>query len=97
MVQILGIQKLISKITVIWTTSDKQWKVQKVEIWWAFVKKKNIPSAKTLYTVDLSNITFNYLCADSPNYLCYFGNHNIFHNINPLYLFSSNITYFLQK
>ena len=30
-------------------------------------KKKNIPSAKTLYTDDLSNITFNYLRENSPN------------------------------
>ena len=31
MVQSLGMQKLVSKITGIWTTSDEQWKVQKVE------------------------------------------------------------------
>ena len=62
MVQSLGIQKLVSKIKRIWTTSDKQWKVQKVEIWWAFVQKKYIPSAQT-YTVDLS---------DSPNYYVIF-------------------------
>ena len=34
--------------------------------------KKYIPSAKTLYTDDLSNITFNYLRENSPNYLCHF-------------------------
>ena len=97
MVQSLGIQKLVSKITGIWTTSDKQWKVQKVEIWWAFVQKKYIPSAKT-YTVDLSNITFNYLCVDLPNYLCHFWNHKSFFTTQLLwYLFSSNITYFRQK
>ena len=28
--------------------------------------------AKTLYREDLSNITFNYLCENSPNYLCHF-------------------------
>ena len=49
----LLVSKLIWKI---WATSDKQWKVQKVDIWWAtFVQKINlskkyIPSAKTLYT-----------------------------------------------
>ena len=97
MVQSLGIQKLVSKITGIWTTSDKQWKVQRVEIWWAFVQKKYIPSAKT-YTVDLSNITFNYLCVDLPNYLCHFWNHKSFFTTQLLwYLFSSNITYFQQK
>ena len=71
---------LVSKITWgICTTSDKQWKVQKVEIWWAtfiqkiHLSKKYIPSAKT-YTEHLSNITFNYLCENSPNYLCHFWN-----------------------
>ena len=42
----LGIQKLVSKITGIWTTSDKQWKVQKVEIWWAFVQKNTFLQLK---------------------------------------------------
>ena len=38
------------------------------------LSKKHIPSAKALYTVDLSNIIyhFNYLCEESPNYLCHF-------------------------
>ena len=30
------------------------------------LSKKNIPSAKTLHTEDLFNITFNYLCENSP-------------------------------
>ena len=34
-----------------------------------YLSKKYIPSAKTLYTADLSNITFNYLCESLPNYL----------------------------
>ena len=38
----------------------------------ALLSKKYIPSAKTLYTVDLSDITCNYLCVDSPNYICHF-------------------------
>ena len=42
------------------------------------LSKKYIPSAKTLYTEDLSNITFNYLCKNSPNFLCHFWNHNSF-------------------
>ena len=82
----LGIQKVVSKITGIWNTSDKRWKVQKVEIWWAFVQKY-IPSAKILYTVDLSNITFNYLCVDSPNYLCHFWNHKSFFTTQLLCIF----------
>ena len=65
---------LVSKITRgISTTSEKQWKVQKVEIRWAtFVQKKCIPSAKILYTGDLSNISFNYLCENSANSSCHF-------------------------
>ena len=42
-----------------------------------FCPKKYIPSAKT-YTMDLPNITVNYLRVDSPNYLCHFWNHNSF-------------------
>ena len=37
--------------------------------------KKYIPSAKTLCTEDLSNITFNYLCENLLNYLCPFWKH----------------------
>ena len=40
--------------------------------------KKNILSAKTLYTEDLSNITFNYLCENSPNSIYHFWNHKSF-------------------
>ena len=36
-----------------------------------FCVQKYIPSAKT-NTEDLSNITFNYLCENSLNYLCHF-------------------------
>ena len=32
-------------------------------------------SKKYIYTEDLSNITFNYLSKNSPNYLCHFWNH----------------------
>ena len=33
------------------------------------LSKKYIPSAKKLYIEDLSDITFKYLCENSPNYL----------------------------
>ena len=81
------IQKLIPSFKIHmrnWATLDKQWKVQKVKTWWAtFVQKihlskKYIPSAKTLYTEDLSIITFNYLCENSPNCLYHFWNHKLF-------------------
>ena len=51
-----------------------------------FCPKKYIPSAKT-YTEDLSNITFNYLCEDSPNDLSHFWNHKSFFTTQPLYIF----------
>ena len=70
-------QKLVSKITGTWPTSDKQWKSKKLKFDGLF-SKTYIPSAKTLYTVDLSNINFNYLCIDSLNYLCHFWNHMSF-------------------
>ena len=44
-------------------------------------KKKNIPLAKTLYTVDLSNITFNWSHFSNITFKV------IFHNTTPLYLY----------
>ena len=41
---------------------------------YVLLSKKYILSAKTLYTEDLSNITFNYLCENSPNSSCHFSN-----------------------
>ena len=46
-----------------------------------------IPSDKTLYTEDLSNITFNYLCKNPPNYLCHFWNHKPFFTAQLLCIF----------
>ena len=39
------------------------------------------------YTEDLSNITFNYLCENSPNYLCHFWNHKSFFTTQLLCIF----------
>ena len=79
---------LVSKITWgIWKTSDKQWKVQNSKLNGLLLPKNYISSAKTLYAVDLSNITFNYLCVDSPNYLCHFWNHKSFFTTQLLCIF----------
>ena len=43
-----------------------------------YICQKNIPSVKTLYKEDLSNITFNYLCENSPNSLYHFSNQKSF-------------------
>ena len=67
---------LVSKITWrIWINLDKQKKVQSVEIWWATFVQKYIPIAKTVDENDLSKISFNYLCKNSPTFLCHFWNH----------------------
>ena len=88
---------LVPKITwIIWATSDKQWKVQKVEIWWYF-SKKYILSAKILYTEDLSNITFKYLCENSPNYLCHFLNHQSFFTTQLLCIFLAQTLHTFYK
>ena len=61
--------------------SPKSWHLM------GFSPKKYIPSPKRSYTVDLSNITFNYLCVDSPNYLCHFWNHKSFFTTQLLCIF----------
>ena len=90
---------LLSKITWrIWTASDKQWKVQKVEIWWAsFIQKlQYISSAKILYTEDLTLLSSTCVKIHQITYfifetISYFSQHN------SSVFFSSNIIYFLQK
>ena len=51
------------------------------------LSKKYIPSAKKLYTEDLSIITFNYLCENSPNSWCHFWNHKSFFTTQLLCIF----------
>ena len=50
------------------------------------LSKKYISSAKTLYTEDLLNITFNYLCENSPNDLCHFWSHKSFFMTQSIYM-----------
>ena len=61
MVQSLGMQKLVSKITGIWTTSDKQWKVQKVEIWWTFVQKNTFLQLKHIQWIYLTLLSTTFV------------------------------------
>ena len=71
--------------------SPKSWNLM------GFCPKKYIPSAKT-YTVDLSNITFNYLCVDSPSYLCHFWNHKSFFTSQILCIFlAQTLCHFSNK
>ena len=71
MVQGLGTQKLFQKLQEFEQLQASSGKSKKLKFD-GFFSKKYIPSAKTLFLVDLSNIIFNYLCVDSPNYLCHF-------------------------
>ena len=69
---------LVSKfIWGTWITSGRQWKSEKVKFNGLHLPKKYIPSAKTLYTEDLSKITSNYF-ENSANFVCHFWNHKSF-------------------
>ena len=64
------LQKLtpVSKITwEIWTTSDRQQSY--------FCRKNTFLQLEHYILKIYLNITFNYLCEKSPNYLCHFWNH----------------------
>ena len=61
------------------------------------LSKNYIPSAKTLYTEDFSNITFNYLCENSPNSLWHFWNHQSFFMTNFVCIFLAQILHFFDK
>ena len=61
------------------------------------LSKKYISSAKTLYTEDLSNITFNYLCENSPNSLCRFWNHKSFFMTQLLCIFLAQTLHTFYK
>ena len=98
---------LVSKITGIWTTSNKQWKVQKAEIWLAtFVQKIHSVSKKRIQRIYLTLLSTT--CVESHQITCvvfetiasHFSWHSpvffssVFFNS---FIFSSNITYSLQK
>ena len=59
--------------------------------------KKYIPSAKTLYIEDLSNITFNYLCQNSLNSFCHSWNHKSFFTTQFLYIFLAQTLHTFEK
>ena len=93
-----------TKITGIWTTLDKQWKVQKVEIWWAFLQKNTFLQLKDYIqwiclTLDIQQIcfTFNYFCVDSPNRLCHFWNHKSFFTTHLLCIFLAQTLHTFYK
>ena len=58
--------------------------------------KNYIPSPKTLFT-DLSNITFNYLCKNSPNSLCDFWNQKSFFSIQLVYIILAQTLHTFDK
>ena len=85
---------LVSKIIWgIWTTSDKKWKVQNVEIHGLLLSKKYIPTVKTC-TEDLSTL-LSTTC--STNSLCQFWNHKSFCTTKLLYIFLAQTLHTFHK
>ena len=60
------------------------------------LSKKYIPLTKT-YTEDLSNITFNYFCENSPNYSCHFRNPKSFFMTQLLCIFLAQTLHTFYK
>ena len=61
------------------------------------LSKKYIHSAKTFYTEDLPNITFEFLCENSPNSLCHFSNHKSFFTIRIVCIFLAQTLHTIDK
>ena len=62
------------------------------------LSKKYIPSAKTLCTENLSsNITFNYLCENSPNSFSHFCNHKSFFSTQLISIIFAQTLYTFNK
>ena len=80
----------------IWITSGKYWTSKKLKFNQLHLSKNYIPSAKT-YTEDSSNITFNYLCENSPNSLCHFWNHKLFFTTQLVYIISTQKLHTFDK
>ena len=72
-------------------------KSKKLKFGGQLLSKKYIHSPKTLYTEDLSNITFNYLSGNSPNYSCHLWNHKSFVTPNLLCIFLAQTLYTFYK
>ena len=76
--QEISIQNLSAFLLFFGNKKKNSGKSKKLKLDGLLLSKKYIPSAKILYTKDLSNITFNYLCENSQNLLCHFRNHQSF-------------------
>ena len=61
------------------------------------LSKKYISLAKTLYSEDLSNINFNYLCENSPNFLCHFWNDKSFFTAQLICIFLAQTLHTFYK
>ena len=60
--QEISIQNLSAFLLFFGNKKKNSGKSKKLKLDGLLLSKKYIPSAKILYTKDLSNITFNYLC-----------------------------------
>ena len=59
--------------------------------------KKYLFSGKTVYRVDLSNFPFNYMCENSPDFLCHFWNHKPFFPTHLLCIFLAQTLHTFDK
>ena len=87
------VQNLCKKWLLVWKITWGVWIRQAVEspkswnLIGYFSPKKNIRSAKTLYTEGLFNITLNYLFETPPNSSCNFWNNKSFFTIQLVCIF----------
>ena len=90
---------LVSKITwgIFRQLQTSSGKTKKLKLDGLLLSKKYIPSAKALYTKDLSNITFIYLRENSLNSFCHIWNHTSFFTTQLVYIFLAETLHTLDK
>ena len=71
--------------------SPKSWNLM------GFSPKNTFLQLKHKYTEDLSSITFNYLCQNSPTYLCHLWNHKPFFTTQLLCIFLAQTLHTFYK
>ena len=97
--------KFIQKLTPGFTNHMRNWdnfrqaveSPKSLNLMGYFYPKKIMPSAKTLCTENLSNITFNYLCKNSLNSLCHFWSIKSFFTTQLLCIFLAQTLHTFYK
>ena len=77
----------------------QEWKVQNRKSWnlMDLCAKSTFLQIKHVYTEDLSNITFNYLCKNLPNYWCHSWNDKSFFTTQLLCIFVARTLHIFFK